>query len=291
MTGRNANRRGTLYLLVSKRTVWYLSTCPLDMTHASKLISGTGSAWLRSSAKRAATVAVLSPQQPLARCQATAAKMHIQLNEFLHQWHRRRPLSFEIVDPVLGARLLRRRRRHAELRREQVMRREGRVARVQGAFATAVDVNRHGGRVVPPQLIRDTIEEPERFDQPVQDCLGSFRWQRDRERRVRVRPGDDQDRHQAPAIGEVSVDVSEVSLGADARPMIEWYERLALIASALLQVAAHLVVATGVAVLGDQASMDLHRRMALLTRRREIGFKNRIDNRTKWSEHWGSSRF
>ena len=35
VTARNAHRRGTLYRLPSNATVWYLSTAPVAITHAS----------------------------------------------------------------------------------------------------------------------------------------------------------------------------------------------------------------------------------------------------------------
>jgi hypothetical protein len=55
----------------------------------------------------------------------------------------------------------------------------------------------------------------------------------------------------------VDVDVPELGLGADAGPVVERDERVAAVAASSLEVAADLVVLAGVALLGDQASVDL----------------------------------
>ena len=72
--------------------------------------------------------------------------------------------------------------------------------------------------------------------------------------------------------------------------MIEWDESLTLVESALLQVPTHLVVATAVVVLRDQAAVELRRHVPLLARRRSVGFQDGIDNGAKWSEHGSGSR-
>ena len=61
VTGRNAHRRGTLYRLSSKATVWYSSAVPPSITHASNGRVGSDRAAARSRSKRTATVSVFDP--------------------------------------------------------------------------------------------------------------------------------------------------------------------------------------------------------------------------------------
>ncbi|OWK39425.1 hypothetical protein FRUB_05988 [Fimbriiglobus ruber] len=55
----------------------------------------------------------------------------------------------------------------------------------------------------------------------------------------------------------------------------------------MLEISPHLVVATGIPVLGDQPAIDLHGRMPLLRRGRGIGSHDRIDEGLERAEHWG----
>ena len=156
---------------------------------------------------------------------------------------------------------------------------------MQRSLPALVQVNRHGLGVIPPQLDRHALEEREGFDQSVQNRLGAFGRQRQGERRVRVTPGDDQDRNLTPALGEVDVDVAEVGLGTHARPMLQRDEGLAAVESSLPEVAADLIVLAGVPLLGDQTPVNLRGGVPLLARGGLIGGKDLIHKWSKRPEH------
>ena len=113
-----------------------------------------------------------------------------------------------------------------------------------------------------------------------QHRLGAFRRHRDRERRVRVAPRDEEHGHEFSSVGEVDGDVSEVRFAAVARRMVEWDEGLASVATTLLEVASDLVVAASVFVFSCQSSIDLHRRVTLLRRRERfrLAFLERFED-------------
>jgi hypothetical protein len=179
---------------------------------------------------------------------------------------RRGPLPLNIADSVLDTRLLGRRPGHAEARREHIVTGQRREAWVQGAFTPAMDVDRDGLGVVPPQLAWNTAEEVERLDEAVENGLGTLGGQRDGEGAVGVTPGRDQHGHLPTTIGEVHVDVSEVSFEPPAGRVVERDERLTSVATALLKVSLDGQVAAGVVVFGDESAEDLRGGVPLLGR-------------------------
>ncbi len=72
--------------------------------------------------------------------------------------------------------------------------------------------------------------------------------------------------------------------------MVERDERLAAVAAQLLEVAADLIVAAGVVVLGDEAAEDLAGGVPLLGRRGPVVRENVIDNGAEGPEHGGRAR-
>src|SRR5262249_27466238 len=101
---------------------------------------------------------------------------------------------------------------------------------------------------------------------------------------------DEEDRDLPPAVGKVNVDVSEVGLGTRPRPMLQRDERLAAVHTLLLEVAANLIVLAGVALLGDEAAVDLGGGMPLFSRGHLIGGDNLIHQGAKGTKHRGRPR-
>ena len=196
--------------------------------------------------------------------QAALVQVGVQRRQIADLGDRRGPAALQIVDAVLDARLLVAAPRHAEQGLEGVVAGQGRVAWLETPLAPGQDGAGHRGRVVPPDFARDAAKEGESLDETVQDGLGAFAGQRQGEGAIGVGPGDQQHRHLPPAVGEIDVDVAEVGLDPLSSIVAEGNERLALLQAPALDVAAHLVVAAGVAVLGLQAAKDLHGRVALL---------------------------
>ncbi len=93
-----------------------------------------------------------------------------------------------------------------------------------------------------------------------------------------------------PAVREVDVDVAEVGLRADTRPVLQGGERLAAIEALPAQVAADLVVLASVPLLGDQPAVDLGRGVPLFARGRLIGGEDLVDERSERTEHRGGPR-
>lgn len=149
---------------------------------------------------------------------------------------------------------------------------------MQRALATAEEVDRDRGRVVPPQLVRDTAEGGECFDQAVPDGLGALRRQGQGEGTIGVGPGHEQHRRLRAARGDIDLDVAEVRLGAVARGMVERDAGRAAVAAAGLHVAADLVGAAGVAVLLAGPAEQRAGGMPLLARGIRIGRRDGIDD-------------
>lgn len=156
---------------------------------------------------------------------------------------------------------------------------------MQRPLPALADVDRDGLRVVPPEFDRHAAEEREGFDRPVQDRLGAFRGKRDGERRVRVTPRDEEHGHETTAVREIDMDVAEVGFGPHARTMLQRDERLATVEPEPTQIAPDLVVLAGVALLRDQTSVNLSRRVTLLPWSRLVRGQNRIDELAERAEH------
>jgi hypothetical protein len=100
---------------------------------------------------------------------AAVPQVIVQLVQVPDLRHGRGPLPLEILHSLLHPRLLRGLGRQAELGSEGVLRREGRVARVQGAIPPAEQVDGDRSRVIPPQFLRHAAEEGKRLDQAMLD--------------------------------------------------------------------------------------------------------------------------
>lgn len=128
---------------------------------------------------------VIRAAVPFPSLQATSSQVLVQLGQVVDLGHRRGPHPFQVLDPVLDSGLLLRRGWQAEFRREEKVRGQGGVSRMQRTVPAPSDVDGHRRRVVPPEFLRHGAEEVERFTQSMEDGLGSFRRQRDCEGRIR----------------------------------------------------------------------------------------------------------
>ena len=150
---------------------------------------------------------------------APAAERRVQLIEVGDAGHRGGEPLLDGLDGPLGVGLLVAAGRHAEPRLEHVMAGQGRVARMDLAFATLEDQRGDGPGVVPPDLPGHAAEELEGGDHPFEDGLGALERQGQDEGGVGVGPGGDEERDGPAAVGEVDVDVAEVGLEASPREM------------------------------------------------------------------------
>jgi hypothetical protein len=210
--------------------------------------------------------------------EAASLEMLVQLGEIANARHRRGPSSFKALDPVLDVRLLVAAGRHAEQGLEVVVAGQGLVALVDAPLSPSEHLHGHGGRVVPPEFLGDAAEGREGLDQAVEDGFGALGGQGDREGAIRERPGDDQDRDEPAAVGEIDVDVTEVGLGAAARVVVQGDERLAFAAPLRADVASDLVVAALIPMLGDEPTMDPGRGVPLFARGLFIGREDLVDH-------------
>ena len=92
-------------------------------------------------------------------------------------------------------------------------------------------------------------EELEGLYHPFQNRFGSFRWQSDRKRHVRVRPHQDQHRNLSPSIGKIDGNLAEVGFQPLPGTVIQRDERLASIRSMLLDEPAIVVSSVGISSL------------------------------------------
>src|SRR5580692_33285 len=156
---------------------------------------------------------------------------------------------------------------HAEKRLESIVTAQGQVTLVEAALAAGEQLRRHRLGIVPPDFARHAAKKGEGLDHAVQDRLGAFGRQSDRERAVRVRPRHHQHRHEPAAVGEIDMDVAEVALKALTGIVIEWDESLPLRSSLGTDVTTHSIVATAVGMLIAQPSENLGGSVPLLARR------------------------
>ena len=205
---------------------------------------------------------------------ATLPQVRVEFVEILHAGNRRSPASLQRLDAILDDRLFVAAGGHTKQRLKDVVACQGRVPPIQLAIAAAQQLDRHGLRIVPPDFSRNTTEELEGLYHPFQNRFGSFRWQSDRKRRVRVRPHQDQHRNLSPSVGKIDVNLAEVGFQPLPGTVIQWDERLALIASMLLDEPANGIVTARIALLVPQPLEDPHRRMPLLWRLRLVVGEN-----------------
>lgn len=221
---------------------------------------------------------------PFASDSAAVEQVPVQCVEVGDLRHGRGPLSLQVVDAVLHSRLLGGGRGHAELGSEGIVRRQSGISRMQGAFASLEDVQSNGRGIVPPQLGGDAVEEAERLDKSVQDGFGPFGGQGDGEGSVGVTPSHQEHGDLASAIGEVDVNVSEVGFGPYAGSMIERNEGGPLVSASLLDMTSDLIVATAIAMLGDEPAIDLHGGVSLFARGVLVGIEDVIDETAEGPE-------
>jgi hypothetical protein len=138
------------------------------------------------------------------------------------------------------------------------------------AVATGQQSDRHRGRIVPPDFSRDTVEKLKRLHHAFQNRLGAFGWQRDRKRRVGVRPDQNQHRNLSPPVGKIDIDLAEVGFQPLAGIVIQWDKRLAFFGPLLVHEPTNRVVTTPVGVFIAKPLEDPHRSMPLLRRLRLV---------------------
>jgi hypothetical protein len=140
------------------------------------------------------------------------------------------------------------------------------VPRVEPPLSPLKDQRRHRLWVVPPDFPGDAREEVERGDHAFEDRLGAFERQRHDEGGVGVGPGGDEEGNEVSAVGEVDVDVTEIGFEASAWEVPQGDEGFLMSDSVPPQVALHLAVAAGIAMLVAEASEHLHGGVPLLGR-------------------------
>jgi hypothetical protein len=134
--------------------------------------------------------------------------------------------------------------------------------------------------------MRHTSKEGKGFDQPVQNGLGALGWQGQGEGAVGVGPGNEQDRDELAALGEIDVDVAEVGFEALAGIVVQRDEGLGRARLLAADIEANPFGTAAIAVLVAEATEDLGSGVALFGRRVFIGMEDvvdeeleRIDNR------------
>ena len=157
---------------------------------------------------------------------------------------------------------------------------QGLITRMQSPLPTGQNCDRHGGRIVPPQLSWYRAKKLEGLNHSVQDCFDPFGWQRDRKRAIGMSPGQQQHVDHPTTVGEVDIDVAKVGFGPLSRRMVQRQEGLAFTNSMLDHVATNLVIATQIPLF-DNAAKELHCRMALLRWCRLVGLQNLINHRNE----------
>ncbi len=122
-------------------------------------------------------------------------------------------------------------------------------------------------------------EEVESCGHAFEDRLGALKRQGQNEGVIRVGPGGDEKGDLPPALGEIDVDVTEISLEPLAGKMPQRNERFALSTAMLEHITLHLGVAAAVAVLIAEATIHLRRGMPLLGRGGFIIDQDLVDDR------------
>lgn len=139
---------------------------------------------------------------------------------------------------------------------------------MERAFASLKDQRRDRPWVVPPDLPGDAAEEVEGGDHAFEDRLGAFKRQRHDERGVGIGPGGDEEGNLTSSVGKIDVDVAEIGFEASAREVSQRNEGFLMTDPFPPQVALHLGVPAGVAVLVAESSEHLGGGMPLFGRAR-----------------------
>jgi hypothetical protein len=206
------------------------------------------------------------------------AQVGIQGGQVADLGHRRGPVTLQMAHPALDVSLLLRPAHQTEQRREGIVADQRLIALMELARAAREQVGRHRLGIVPPQLVRHAAEEAEGLDQALQDGLGTFARQRQREGAVGVGPGGHQHRNELPALGEINVDVAKVTFQPLTGIMVQGDKGLAA-PSAREQVLPDPFVGAGKAVLVAKTAKDFCRGVTLLARRLFIVLDDGVDER------------
>ena len=193
------------------------------------------------------------------------------------------------LDGALGVGLLVAAGRHAEERVEEVVAGQRGVARMELTVAPLEDQRSHSFGIVPPHFPGDGAEELEGRDHPFEDRLGALERQRQDEGGVGVGPGGDEEGDQASAVGEVDMDVTEIGFETPAGEVSQRDEGLLMSAPVPPQVALHLAVTAGIAVLVAEATEHLHGGVPLLGRGVLVVGQDLVDDRPERPQDRGGS--
>jgi hypothetical protein len=202
--------------------------------------------------------------------QAAVAQVGVELGQVHDGGHRRAPLLLQELHTSLDARLLLGTPHHAEQGLEVVVTGQGLIASVDLPLPTHEDIWHQRGGIIPPNLVRHTAEELERFDEAVQDRLGPLGGQGDGEGTIGIRPGHEQHGHLPASIGEIDVHMPKVRFETLARIVIKRNKCLASLMLLAAHIEANALIAAGVAVFLLEPAKQLHGGMALLARRQAI---------------------
>ena len=205
--------------------------------------------------------------------------MRVELGQVLDLGHGRGPVALQVANTAFDVRLLLRLANHAETRLESVVTDQGLIAVVELPLPADEQMRHHRLGIVPPQLPRHATEERERLDQAMQDGLGAFGRQGNRERTIGIGPGREQHGNEPAAVGEIDVDVAEVGFEPLSGIVVERDERLPLRPSLGQEVLAHALVAAGIVVFVAQTPENLGDRVPLLAGRVLISAQDLVNHR------------
>src|SRR6516164_2261730 len=99
------------------------------------------------------------------------------------------------------------------------------VVRMNLTVPALKDQRSHGLGIVPPNVAGYRPEKLEGGDHAFEDCLGTLERERQHERGVGVGPSRHDEWDEPAALGEIDVDVTEISLKPVARKMCKWNKR------------------------------------------------------------------
>jgi hypothetical protein len=100
--------------------------------------------------------------------------MSIQRGQVRDLGHGRRPVALQMTHSALDVGLLLRLTNHAETGLTGIVTDQGLKALVELPLSSGEQVRHDRLGIVPPQLLRNTIKEGERFDQALKDGFGTL---------------------------------------------------------------------------------------------------------------------
>lgn len=220
--------------------------------------------------------------------QTALTEISIEFLEVFDLRDRCRPLPLERLHPVLHHRLLVPAGRQAEQRLEGIMAGQRRVPLIELTAPAGEDRCGHGLGVVPPHLPGNAAKKLQPLRHPFRDRLSALRRQGDRERRVGIRPDQDQHVHLAAAVREIHLDLPEVRFDPLTRFVIQGNERLSLVLAMLEHEPPDRGVTPLVAMFSLEALVDprhcvtlLRWRVLILTQKLQDQFVERTQLRSR----------